>query len=304
MPLLVSQGFTGEIIAHPASAELASLIWFDSVRIHNSGSEPLYNENAVNNTIAKIRTVQYENEIEINDVKLTFFDAGHILGSSHVLINYKGKRVIFSGDIGIRQTPIIRDPYVKWTENVHGVVIESTYGNRIHKGRDQTIEEFKEIVRRTISEKGIIIIPAFAIGRTQEILYHLNTLVEHKHIPVIPVFVDSPMANRVTQIYRKYTDCYDSVAAMQIFTGDMPLEFRGLNSVMSSSDSKSIKNTLPPYIIIAGSGMCNGGRVVSHLQNNLNNKKTTVMFVGYQGYGTTGRSLVDGEGSVFIGGEY
>jgi len=302
VPLLPRSGFKGKIITHAASAELATLIWFDSIKIHDSG-EPLYDEKAVNDTLGLVQGIRYNQEIEINEVKITLFDAGHILGSSHVLLNYKGKRVVFSGDIGVKHTPIIRDPFTQWERNVHAVVIESTYGNRLHKDREKTVEEFRGIVDTAIKEKGIIIIPAFAIGRTQELLYHLNHLVESKKVKPLPVFVDSPMANRVTQIYKKYTDCYDGPTTAQILSGDLPLEFKGLNHVISSSDSRAIRETIPPFIVIAGSGMCNGGRVLHHLQNFIAQGNTVVMFVGYQGEGTLGRRLIDGEKNVYIGTE-
>ncbi|HMA64769.1 MAG: MBL fold metallo-hydrolase RNA specificity domain-containing protein [Fibrobacterota bacterium] len=302
VPLLPGAGFKGKIITHAASADLATLIWFDSIKIHDSG-EPLYDEKAVNDTLGLVQGINYNQEIEINDVKITLFDAGHILGSSHVLLNHKGKRIIFSGDIGVKRTPIIRDPFTQWERNVHAVVIESTYGNRLHKNREKTVEEFRGIVDSAIKEKGIIIIPAFAIGRTQELLYHLNNLVETKKVKPLPVFVDSPMANRVTQIYKKYTDCYDGPTSAQILSGDLPLEFKGLNHVISSSDSRSIRETIPPFIVIAGSGMCNGGRVLHHLRNHIDQDNTVVMFVGYQGEGTLGRRLIEGEKSVFIGTE-
>jgi metallo-beta-lactamase family protein len=220
-----------------------------------------------------------------------------------VLLNYKGKRIIFSGDIGVKHTPIIRDPFTQWERNVQAVVIESTYGNRLHKDREKTVEEFSALVDKAIKEKGIIIIPAFAIGRTQELLYHLNHLVESKKVKPLPVFVDSPMANRVTQIYKKYTECYDGPTTAQILSGDLPLEFKGLNHVISASESRAICETIPPFIVIAGSGMCNGGRILHHLQNFIAQDNTVVMFVGYQGDGTLGRRLIDGEQNVFIGTE-
>lgn len=300
VPLLSGSGFKGRIITHAASAELAALIWYDSVRMHDFGVS-LYDENAVNDTLALVQGIKYNQEIEVGDVKITMFDAGHILGSAHVLLNYNGKKIVFSGDIGVQRTPIIRDPFTQWDGNIHAVVIESTYGNRLHKSRKKTAEEFRGIVDSAIKEKGIIIIPAFAIGRTQELLYHLNHLVETKKIKPLPVFVDSPMANRVTQIYKKYTDCYDGPTTAQILSGDLPLEFRGLNHVITASDSRSISKTIPPFIVIAGSGMCNGGRVIHHLQNHIDQDNTTIMFVGYQGKGTLGRRLIDGDKNILIG---
>jgi metallo-beta-lactamase family protein len=304
IPLLVSQGFKGKIYTHPASSELATIIWNDSVKLKDNGQEPLYNEETVHHTEMLVFPLQYEQKHTIDAISITLFDSGHILGSSHALIEYKGKRILFSGDIGVKNTPIIRDPNCKWADSVDAVVIESTYGNRFHKDREKTILEFKDILKRIIKEKGVLLIPAFAIGRTQEILYHLNTLVEQKQIPVIPVFVDSPMANRVTQIYRKYIDCYDDETAEQIRSGDLPLEFTGLHNVISSTESRAISRTPAPFIVIAGSGMCNGGRILHHLKQYVGRKSTTIMFVGWQGEGTLGRKLIDGAENAIIGGEY
>jgi metallo-beta-lactamase family protein len=247
--------------------------------------------------------IGYNIPMQIKDINFTLRDAGHILGSSHVLVETEGKRILFSGDIGVVNTPIIRDPFTKWTEPIDAVVIESTYGNRMHKDRELTVEEFEKIVKRTVSSKGVLLIPAFAIGRTQEILYYLNSLVEEKRIPPVPTFVDSPMADQVTGIYRRYRDCYDSETNAKITSGDLPLEFRGLSFAITPAQSQAISTVRPPLIIVAGSGMCNGGRILGHIKNFAADPSTTIMFVGWQGAGTPGRKLINGERLLTIEGK-
>jgi len=302
VPLLVKAGFKGTIYGHYATCDIAKIIWNDSSK-HSSEAVPLYDEADVAATCKKIMPIGYNIPIQIKDSCFALRDAGHILGSSHVEMESGGKRVIFSGDIGPVNTPIIRDPYRKWVSSVDAVVIESTYGNRIHKDRDLTILEFEDIVKRTVLSKGVLLIPAFAIGRTQEILYHLNTLTEEKRIPPVPVFVDSPMAGLVTGIYRRYRDCYDSETCAKILSGDLPLEFKGLSFVETQSQSLAIRETRPPFIIIAGSGMCNGGRILGHLSRFAPHASTSIMFVGWQGDGTTGRKLIEGATPIYIEGK-
>jgi len=221
-----------------------------------------------------------------------------------VEIQYENERVLFSGDLGPKNTPIINDPFCSFKYPFDTVVIESTYGNRIHKSRDKTIEEFKGLVKDVIKNRGVLLIPAFAIGRTQEIIYHLNTLAESGEISPIPVLIDSPMAQKVTEIYRRNTVCYDDETVEQIYGGDKPLDFRGLHAIESVDESRYVSQLKPPFIVIAGSGMCNSGRIVHHIKQFIGLKSTTVMLVGWQGKGTLGRKLAEGAKKVFIDGEH
>jgi metallo-beta-lactamase family protein len=302
LPLLVKKGFRGKIYGHFATCEIASIIWEDSLK-HIPVDGPLFDAEDVEQTQKMCVPIEYTFPMMINDAGFTLFDSGHILGSSHVVLESKGKRVLFSGDIGAVNTPIIRDPYTSWTDAIDAVVIESTYGNRLHKDRDRTVMEFEDIVKRTIASRGVLLIPAFAIGRTQEILYHLNTVIEEERISPIQVFVDSPMADKVSSLYRQYTDCYDEETSSKIISGDLPLEFPGLTFVTSHRESLSISSMQPPFVIVAGSGMCNGGRILRHLKSYIQHESTSVMFVGWQGEGTTGRKLVDGVKEIFIEGD-
>ena len=303
VPLLFQHGYNGPVIAHYATGELAPILWQDTLSINAYDSCQLYDRAAFQKAIKSITYYDYEEPFNIDDIKIMLYDAGHILGSSHVEIEYDGKRVLFSGDIGPRNTPIINDPNFTWKDSFDLVVIESTYGNRTHKSRVDTINEFKDLVIDVIKKHGVLLIPAFAIGRTQEIIYHLNSLVESGEIPTIPVLIDSPMANKVTGIYRKYTVCYDDETVEQIESGDKPLDFKGLYHVKSSDESRSLTQLRPPFIIVAGSGMCNSGRIVHHIKNFIGSESTTIMIVGWQGKGTLGRKLADGAKSVKIDGE-
>jgi metallo-beta-lactamase family protein len=302
VPLLVKSGFKGTVYGHYATCVIARIIWEDSLH-HASQAFPGYDQFDVNHTIGQCWPIAYNIPMQINDVEFTLQDAGHILGSSHVLFKHANKHIVFSGDIGSEKTPIIRDPFCKWQEGIDAIVIESTYGSRIHKDRTETIDEFERIVKKVIDQRGVLLIPAFAIGRTQEILYHLNTLVEEKRVPAIPVFVDSPMASEVTGIYRSHRDCYDTDAYDKLIKGDNPLMFRGLTFVESALQSTTLRNTSPPFIIVAGSGMCNGGRILGHLEYFISKPQTTVMFVGWQSQGSLGRALVDGALHVTINGK-
>jgi metallo-beta-lactamase family protein len=303
VPQLVEAGFAGPIFVHRASGELAEIVWRDSARLSAREGEPLYSSTAIERTLGMLKPLDYEDEARFNGITISMYDAGHILGSSHVVIEGNGARVLFSGDIGQPNTPIIRDPNSEWSRPFDAVVIESTYGNRLHKSRTKTVAEFKAIVLDAVKRKGMVLIPSFAIGRTQEMLFQFNALVENNELPRMPVLLDSPMARKVTGIYRHHRECYDEETWELIEKGDLPMTFDGLRELESAEESKAIKNMKPPAIIIAGSGMCTGGRILHHLKNYLSQESTTVMFVGWQGYKTLGRRLVDGAESVKMYGE-
>jgi metallo-beta-lactamase family protein len=301
IPSLFQNGYRGPVITHYATAELAQVIWEDMISQRNA--DPIFDRKSLEATVKSFSYVDYEEQLNFADVKFTFYDAGHILGSSHAVLEFDNKRLLFSGDIGAKNTPIINDPHMAWNEPFDTVVIESTYGNRTHKNREQTLAEFNSLIKRTVENRGVILIPAFAIGRTQEVIYHLNTLEKNGVVPSIPVIIDSPMAIKVTKIYKSYTVCYDDEICGQIADGDNPLDFRGLHFVSSHDESQGIGRMQPPFIVIAGSGMCNGGRILNHLKTFIGSSHTTVMFVGWQGKGTLGRELVDGAKSITIDGE-
>jgi metallo-beta-lactamase family protein len=304
LPRLVAEGYQGPVYAHSATCELAEIVWRDSARLSAKwDGGPLYDEAAIDTTMHQLNRMRYGDVVDLGPVKVKIFDAGHILGSSHVLVSCGGKRLLMSGDIGTPNTPIIRDPTTHWEDDLDAVVIESTYGNRLHKSRSDTVEEFKEIVLRAIEHKGFVLIPAFAIGRTQEILFHFNAMVTNHRLPKVPVLLDSPMAERVTDVYRQHRECYDDATAALIAQGNSPMRFEGFRELVTAEDSKSVQGMTPPAVVIAGSGMCTGGRILHHLKYFLDRSSTTVVFVGWQGYGTLGRRLVEGEKSIKIHGQ-
>ena len=305
LPRLVEGGFNGPVFCHGATAELAEIVWRDSARLTAKwDGGALYDDDAINRTNQLIQPMRYNKPVDLGGgLELTAYDAGHILGSSHCLFSGEGKRLLMSGDIGSPNTPIIRDPTTEWEDDLDAVVIESTYGNRLHKSREDTIEEFKQIVLKAIDHRGFVLIPAFAIGRTQEILFHFNTMVTQKRLPRIPVLLDSPMAEKVTAVYRQHRECYDDETWKLIESGNPPMRFEGLRELVTSDESKAVMGMDPPAVIIAGSGMCTGGRILHHLKNFMDRETTTVVFVGWQGYGTLGRRMVDGERKIKIHGQ-
>jgi metallo-beta-lactamase family protein len=305
LPRLVEGGFSGPVFCHGATAELAEIVWRDSARLTAKwDGGALYNDDAINRTLQLIQPLRYKKPVDLGGgLELTAYDAGHILGSSHCLFSGDGKRLLMSGDIGSPNTPIIRDPTTEWEDELDAVVIESTYGNRLHKSREDTIEEFKQIVLKAIDQRGFVLIPAFAIGRTQELLFHFNTMVTKKRLPRIPVLLDSPMAEKVTSVYRQHRECYDDQTWKLIEEGNAPMRFEGFRELVTSDESKAVKGMDPPAVIIAGSGMCTGGRILHHLKNFMDRETTTVVFVGWQGYGTLGRRMVDGEQNIKIHGQ-
>jgi metallo-beta-lactamase family protein len=307
LPKLVADGYAGPIFAHPATGQLAEVVCRDSARLSESWENgPLYDEAAVERTLKLLQPVPYDQTRDLGGVQLTFHDAGHILGSCHAELAGGGRRLLMSGDVGALHTPILRDPTSGWGDapRFDAVVVESTYGNRLHKGRPETLAEFEEIVRAAVRQRAVVLIPAFAIGRTQELLFQLRDLEADGRLPRVPVVLDSPMANRVTAIYREHVeDCYDEESRALIASGKRPLRPENLREVTSAEESKALKKQAGPMIIVAGSGMCTGGRILHHLKDFLPRKSTTVMFVGWQGQGTLGRRLVDGAKNIRIRGE-
>ncbi len=303
IPALFERGFQGTLVGHPATCELARILWHDTLHMQAERGRKSYSSAAVRVAEKRFTRVAYGARVTVGDIAVSLHDAGHILGSSHALLEHGNTRVLFSGDIGIVRTPILRDPCTAWEQPVDAVVIESTYGNRRHKDRTATVAELKQIVHETIGRRGVLLIPAFAIGRTQEVLYHFNDMVESSKIPALPVVVDSPMGNRVTELYRAHEDCYDGPTRARILAGDLPLEFPGLGTAISGEQSRTIAELRPPYVVVAGSGMCTGGRILRHLKRCLPSPATTVALVGYQAHGSLGRRLVDGAEEVSIDGE-
>ena len=311
LPLLCKRGFDGPVIGHAATLEIARLIMEDCARLGLiAGKDPLYDERDVEATLATAVPLQYGQKKTIGPFTVQIFDAGHILGSSSVRVSWTesgGERaVLFSGDLGVEGTPIIRDPNGSWDPEAHRVdfvVTESTYGSRNHPGRLEARQKFRDAVLHAISDGGKVLIPAFAIGRTQEVLYELNTLVESGELAKVPVIVDGPLGLDATRIYEHHKACYDQEALELINSGDLPLDFTGLFGARRARSSVAAKEIEGPAIIVAGSGMCSGGRIRGYLKDYLHDPRTDVIFVGYQAHGTLGRELQGGAKKVSIDGE-
>ncbi len=325
MPLLAKHGFEGNIYATPASRDIANLIMMDSARIQNRDREylskqaakrgehfkwtPLFDEEDVVNTVNQFVTVSYHRPILIGpNVELEFFDAGHILGSAMVVFTIKKddgsvKKVAFTGDLGRPNKPIIKDPEV--IPAVDYLVMESTYGNRKHESTDDALKILADKTKELIKQKGKMIIPAFAIERTQELVYYFHLLITKGIIPEVPIYVDSPMAVNATSVFQVHPECYDLEIHDQFLAHHQnPFGFNSLRLVTSVRESKELNNINGPMVIISAGGMCEFGRITHHLANNIEDPTTKIMLVGFMAANTLGRRLQNHEPEVKILGEW
>ncbi|PJE76222.1 MBL fold metallo-hydrolase [Candidatus Uhrbacteria bacterium CG10_big_fil_rev_8_21_14_0_10_48_11] len=321
LPLLVRRGYRGPIYATPATKDVAECIMRDSAHIqlydaeyHNRhrkknepAATPLYVDTDIDRVLALMKTVPYHKAINVlPNVSLTFYDAGHILGSAVIHLNLtEGNRSVpfaYTGDFGHKDMPILRNPDILPETEV--VLSESTYGNRTHETLNDRTKKLVAIVRSTVKMGGKIIVPAFALGRMQTLIYSLHVLTDSGKIPRLPIYIDSPLGERLTRVFRKHTECYDE-EAKRLFTSrhDDPFGFRNLNYVKSVEESKSLNAKPGPLIIIASSGMVEAGRVLHHLKNGLANPNNTVLVVGYMAAGTRGRKLIEGAKTISFYGD-
>ncbi|MDX1565571.1 MAG: MBL fold metallo-hydrolase [Phycisphaeraceae bacterium] len=324
LPRFAASGFRGPVYATSASIELADIVLNDSARIQVEDAEykkrrhrregrtgphpvvPLYDEFDVERVMRQFRPVHYEQPLALNDrVTVTWREAGHILGAASLAVditeNGRTRRVVFSGDIGQPDKPIIRDP--RPFETADGVVLESTYGDRDHLDGQPVPEELHRIVSQTVQRGGNLVIPTFAIERAQELIYHLGELCAADRIPRIPIYLDSPMAVSVTEVFRRHHGLFNKAFAERIDRGEDPFDYPNLHMVRKVEHSKAINRASPPAVIMAGSGMCTGGRIKHHLRHNLGREENTILFCGYQAHGTLGRQILEGEPAVRIHGK-
>ena len=331
IPKLYNEGFKNPIYAHKATCDLCGIMLPDSGHIQEMEAEwknkkrerkgeqtypPLYTAEDAINSLELFSPVKYDEIIEIDEnIHVRFNDAGHMLGSSiiEVWVNENGKetKTVFSGDIGNNDIPLLDSPTM--IESCDYLVMESTYGSRLHMRNDEKAEMFLNIVSETIDNGGTVVIPSFAVGRTQEILYELNKIKEkrndeefsrkYKTLMKVPVYVDSPLAISATEIFRQNTDLFEDEIKEKMETGENPLEFPGLKFTQTADESKALNESTEPCIIISASGMCDVGRIKHHLKHNIWNPKNTILFVGYQAPGTLGYSIVNGAKKVTIFGE-
>ncbi len=331
IPKLYKQGYRKPIYAQKATCDLCTIMlpdsghiqemeveWKNKKRIRQGKNilEPMYTAQEAIECLEIFRPVKYDEIVEINnEIKVRFNDAGHMLGSSIIEIwaneNGKETKAVFTGDLGNNDIPLLASPTM--IESADYLVMESTYGGRIHMKNNDKAKVFLDIVYETLQRDGTVVIPTFAVGRTQEILYELNKIKEntddaefmkkYNKLMQAPVYVDSPLAVSATEIFRKNTDLFDFEVKEEMEKGDNPLEFPGLQFTRTVEESKALNESTTPCIILSASGMCEVGRIKHHLKHNIWNANSTILFVGYQAPGTLGRKIVDGVKKVKIFGE-
>ena len=306
LPKLLKEGFRGTVYSTPPTKDFAELLLMDSEHLMQMEAQrekepPLYSTEDVNELMKFWEGIPYHEKVEVGDISVELFDAGHILGSCTVLISGDGKRVVFSGDLGNYPAPIIQP--TEPLPDADYCVLESTYGDRIHERTENRRDDLEDVVEDTVKSGGVLLIPAFAMERTQELLYHLHQLFEEKRIPKIPVFLDSPLAIKLTTVYKKYEKYFNPDSKHLAASGDDILNFPELQLTLTTEQSKAINQVPPPKIIIAGSGMSQGGRILHHERLYLSGAKNTILFVGYQSMGSLGRRVLEGEKRVHIFGE-
>jgi metallo-beta-lactamase family protein len=324
LPLLTKSGYDTSIHATPATRDLADLVLLDSANLQKRDRdyllkqskvdskltvyEPLYSDTDVRACIERFVTVAYHRPFYVADgVSATFFDAGHILGSAMALlsINREGRslKIGFSGDMGRKGLPIIRDP--ETLPPVDYLVLESTYGDRLHAGLNTTMDSLADVINRTVARGGKIIIPAFAIERTQELVYCIHLLHDQKRIPAIPLYVDSPMAVNATTVFKLHEECFDDETRRAFEDHhENPFGFNDLHYVTTKEQSQALNTLKTPAIIIASSGMCEAGRILHHLMHCIGDARNTILIVGYMAENTLGRKILEKWPKVPIFGSY
>ncbi len=304
LPKLIENGFRGEILSTKPTRDFARLILEDSQKLlrekaKRAGVIPLVEKEYVKNIIKMFRVADYDDGIKITEeILVCFKEAGHVLGSASIEVTVNNKKLVFSGDLGSSRMSILREPAV--IKNADYIIIESTYGDRLHEENQECKDMVEDIVEETILRGGVLMIPSFALERTQQLLYHFNELIENKRIPQIPIFVDSPLAIKLTDIYKQYPEYYNRKTNLLIKSGDDIFKFPGLKFTLSTKESKEINNIIPPKIIIAGAGMSQGGRIIHHEARYLSDPKNTLLIVTYQAKGTLGRKILEGADKVEI----
>lgn len=324
LPMLVRDGFLGKIFATTATKELTTIILSDAAHIQQSdyehrlrraqrkgwritrADEPAFDDRDVADTIKQFVDVEYNVSVRIQpDIEVVFYEAGHMLGSASVEFkithNNKQHTIVFSGDLGPLNYPILNDYQPPISADV--VVMEATYGNRDHRNIDETLLEFEQIVQEVIATKGKLFIPTFAIGRAQQLLFHFAELFAKKQVPSIPVYLDSPMAIKTLNVYENHPTLFDAEATALKDQPDFIKQLQRTIACETSAESRAINDAIAPFVVLAGAGMCNAGRIVHHLRNNLHDPSTHILIAGYQARGSLGRTLVDGAKHVRIMGQ-
>ncbi len=326
LPLLVKRGFRGQIYCTDATADLLEVMLRDSAYIHEKDAEaqsrknarkgkppvePLYTIKDAEAALTLVKPVLYDQLIEINpEIKIVFNDAGHILGSAitelWITEAESTSKIVFSGDLGVMNRPILRNPTK--IKKADYVIMETTYGNRIHEPNATSIDQLIKITIDTVKRGGSVIIPSFAVGRTQELIYQFNLFYEEhpeyrQYLENVNVYIDSPMATTATEVFKRNAQVFDEETKARILSGDNPLDFKNLKFTRNTADSQMLNNDKTPKVIISASGMCEAGRIRHHLKHNLWDSRNSIVFVGYQAEGTLGRLLIEGAKEVKLFGE-
>ena len=318
VPTLVKNGYNGKIYCTDATADLCQIMFRDSAHIQAKDVEyvnkkrarqgknlfePLYSTEDADIACKHLKPIKYEKTFTLFDgIEVSFHDAGHILGSAFTSITFKEngqkKRLMFTGDIGRHDIPILKDPVV--IKDIDYLITESTYGDRKHPPAEDVKGKLKELVNKICQTKGKLIIPAFSIGRTQLLVYMLNKLHSEGEICAVPIYVDSPLSSAATAIYSKHKECWDAAAVEFIVNGKKPFDFRGLHYTENVNESIELNDKPGPMIIISASGMCEAGRILHHLKNNITDEKNIILIVGYQAENTLGRRIAEHRDEVKI----
>jgi metallo-beta-lactamase family protein len=333
LPQLYKAGFRGKIFSTPPTRDFSEQLLIDSEHLLAKEAEEkkltaIYNLEDINKTMALWKTIDYHQKFQIDEfeidphtkrglapsaqknnyprcgVGVEFYDAGHILGSSFIVVSVDGKRIVFSGDLGNVPAPLVKDTEI--IKEAEYALIESTYGNRIHEGVAARKDILEDTIEETVKSGGVLMIPAFAMERTQELLFELNELVENGRIPKVPIFIDSPLAIKLTSVYKKYSqnpNYFDQEAISMFKKGDAIFNFPGLKLALTTEQSKEINDAPAPKVIIAGAGMSQGGRILHHERRYLSDLKSTILFISYQVNGSLGRRILEGVKTVKIFGE-
>jgi metallo-beta-lactamase family protein len=324
IPKLVKEGFSGKVFCTPATSELAKIVLMDSGKLQEEDAafkrkrhkkegrpdarpiEPLYTMEEAQKSFDAFSSIDFNQVFSpVNGVEVSFHLAGHILGASIIKIvlrqDGQSRTILFTGDLGRNNKPIIRDPEV--FQQADYILMESTYGDREHTEAEDTKQLLAAAVNDTCKAGGNLIVPSFSIERSQEVLYYLNELLQEDRIKHIATFLDSPMAVKVTEVFEKHPELLDEKIRVLISHNNSPFSFKGLVKVQSTDESKAINNIKGTIMVIAGSGMCTGGRIKHHLANNISRPESTILFVGYQANGTLGRQILDGTSEVRILGQ-
>ena len=306
IPKLISEGFHGRIISTPPTKDIAEVMLADTAHLLSkdteNGLDKIYTEEIIKSAMSMWETLEYHHTLNVDHgFQFTLYDAGHILGSAMLEIVYNGTKTVFTGDLGNSPSPLLPD--TETIPDVDFLFMESVYGDRNHEDREERKQKLAQVITDNYKRGGTLIVPTFSLERTQELLYEMDSLIDEGSISKMPIYLDSPLAIHLTSVYLKYENYFNEEARKIVATGDKLFEFPGLKETLDTSESKDILKAPNPKVIIAGSGMSNGGRIIHHEKNYLPDPNNTILLTGYQSAGTLGRLIMDGTKKLHILGE-